>query len=176
MACLRNRKEANKERIWQTRRVGDKQGEVATAKPCTILQATMTHLDFTPRGQWDATQGLKWHDLVLFFKDHLGCWVENYCRDRRGRPTEATAVVQVTSDGGLGRGCGHGNKEKWRDLRYSSEDEPTGLAGGLDVCVYGKGGVCFFSFNKRVKDQLLRREKVGKGQVETGTSRLLLCT
>lgn len=53
--------------------------------------------------------------------------MENYCRRRKGsRDTgkEATAVVQLTSNGGLGRGCGHGNREV---------DELTGLAEGLDV-------------------------------------------
>lgn len=46
---------------------------------------------------------------------------------------EAIAVAQLKSEGGLGRGCGHGNKEKWRDSRYGSEVELTGLAEGLEL-------------------------------------------
>lgn len=44
---------------------------------------------------------------------------------------QTTAVVQLKSEGGVGRGCGQEDEEKRRDLRRGSEGELTELAEGL---------------------------------------------
>ena len=54
---------------------------------------------------------------------------------------QPTAVVQLESGGGVGRGCGQENKEKWRGLRQGSEVELTELAEGLEVCSVKKRGL-----------------------------------
>lgn len=47
------------------------------------------------------------------FERSLGLLGGELLQGKEGKTNkEATAVVQVTSDGGLGRDCGLGNKEK----------------------------------------------------------------
>lgn len=90
-------------------------GEVARAKTRSILQARIRQLDFKLRAmenQGEFKAGA-WHDF-FFFKDYLRCWMQSWEASQ-----EETAVTQLKGDGDLDRGCGHGNEEKWTNLKYS---------------------------------------------------------
>lgn len=83
-----------------------------------------------------------WQDLISFFLKITCCCMENSNPNPRVNVSKQTiAVVQLKSEGGLGRRRGQENKEKWRDLRQGSEVEMTELAEGLEVCSVKKRGL-----------------------------------